>query len=283
MPQWTDVGGVNEGYVLDLYERFLRDPASVDAATRAAFEAGPPAFEGLAAEPARSRCRPGTLGRPRHCRRRQPGRVDPALRPPGRPARPARHAALGRPVARARGARHRETQTCAQLPATLVGGPVAERAANAAEAIAAPATGLLLPHRLRLRRTSSAAKSACGCATPSRPARSARPAIRSTKRRAARPHHRGRNVRALPAQVLPRQDAVLDRRRSTCSCPILDEIIADSAGSRREARADRDGASRPAEHARARAAEELRADPRRSSRKRSATSRSARTSAGPAT
>src|SRR5690242_20617840 len=51
MPQWTDVGGLNEGYVLDLYERYLRDPNSVDAATRGAFEAAPPVFEERTAEP----------------------------------------------------------------------------------------------------------------------------------------------------------------------------------------------------------------------------------------
>ena len=30
--------GPNAGYVLDLYERYLRDPSSVDAETRAAFD-----------------------------------------------------------------------------------------------------------------------------------------------------------------------------------------------------------------------------------------------------
>ena len=34
--------GVNAGYVLDLYERYRRDPASVDAETRKAFEAWTP-------------------------------------------------------------------------------------------------------------------------------------------------------------------------------------------------------------------------------------------------
>src|SRR4051794_21685657 len=44
MPDWSGVGGVNEGYVLELYERFRQDPSSVDARTRAAFEQSPPAF-----------------------------------------------------------------------------------------------------------------------------------------------------------------------------------------------------------------------------------------------
>ena len=34
----TPFHGPNAGYVLDLYERYQRDPASVDAATRAFFE-----------------------------------------------------------------------------------------------------------------------------------------------------------------------------------------------------------------------------------------------------
>ncbi len=35
---WTPFSGVNAGYVFELYERYLQDPASVDAATRAYFE-----------------------------------------------------------------------------------------------------------------------------------------------------------------------------------------------------------------------------------------------------
>ena len=51
MSDWGGFGGVNQAYVLELYERFLQDPSSVDAATRAAFErAAPPA----SATPARS-------------------------------------------------------------------------------------------------------------------------------------------------------------------------------------------------------------------------------------
>src|SRR6476469_8661463 len=44
MSDWGEFGGVNQAYVLELYERFLQDPSSVDAATRAAFERfNPPA------------------------------------------------------------------------------------------------------------------------------------------------------------------------------------------------------------------------------------------------
>ena len=44
MNPWNEFSGANEGYVLELFERFQRDPASVDEATRAAFRTwGPPA------------------------------------------------------------------------------------------------------------------------------------------------------------------------------------------------------------------------------------------------
>ena len=36
-----DFQGVNEGYVLELFERFQRDPQSVDAATREFFKTSP--------------------------------------------------------------------------------------------------------------------------------------------------------------------------------------------------------------------------------------------------
>ncbi len=46
MDSWNSFAGPNEGYVLDLYERFRQDPASVDAQTRAFFEQhGPPPLE----------------------------------------------------------------------------------------------------------------------------------------------------------------------------------------------------------------------------------------------
>ena len=46
MPDWMDIGGVNEGYVLELYERFLQDPSAVDAGTRTVFEKWAPVFRG---------------------------------------------------------------------------------------------------------------------------------------------------------------------------------------------------------------------------------------------
>jgi 2-oxoglutarate dehydrogenase E1 component len=136
MPQWTDIDGMNEGYVLDLYERYLRDPASVDTATRAAFEAAPPAFEERTAEPAAA---PSALG-PSDVRTivgavnlaesiRKYGHMAAQLDPLGTP-----HWGDPSLAPEAHGISEADLR---QLPATLVGGPVAERAANAADAIAA--------------------------------------------------------------------------------------------------------------------------------------------------
>ena len=53
MPSWGDFTGLNRGYVLELYEKYRRDPASVDAETRALFEQWiPPAEETAAARSA---------------------------------------------------------------------------------------------------------------------------------------------------------------------------------------------------------------------------------------
>ena len=38
MAGWDEFGGLNRGYVIELYERFRRDPASVDPESRAIFE-----------------------------------------------------------------------------------------------------------------------------------------------------------------------------------------------------------------------------------------------------
>ena len=45
MSSRSEFGGINEGYILELYERFRENPESVDPATRAAFERAAPSFE----------------------------------------------------------------------------------------------------------------------------------------------------------------------------------------------------------------------------------------------
>ena len=53
MSGWLDVSGINRGYVLELYDRFRQNPASVDAETRAFFESWtPPADDAPATSPA---------------------------------------------------------------------------------------------------------------------------------------------------------------------------------------------------------------------------------------
>jgi 2-oxoglutarate dehydrogenase E1 component len=48
MSGWQDFAGLNRGYVLELYERYRTDPASVDPATRAIFEQWTPPGESAA-------------------------------------------------------------------------------------------------------------------------------------------------------------------------------------------------------------------------------------------
>ncbi len=51
MKSWDEIRGVNLGYALELYERYRRDPASVDEETRRFFAQGPP--PGVEEEPGR--------------------------------------------------------------------------------------------------------------------------------------------------------------------------------------------------------------------------------------
>src|SRR5215468_10973669 len=48
MGPWEGFTGINRGYVLELYERFRNDPASVDPASRAIFEQWTPPQEAAA-------------------------------------------------------------------------------------------------------------------------------------------------------------------------------------------------------------------------------------------
>src|SRR5258708_12785496 len=49
MAGWEGFSGINRGYVLELYERFRKDPSSVDPATRAIFEQWTPPADADAA------------------------------------------------------------------------------------------------------------------------------------------------------------------------------------------------------------------------------------------
>src|SRR5688572_22867806 len=51
MTSWQGFSGLNRGYVLELYERYLRDPNSVDGETRALFATWTPPSEAEADGP----------------------------------------------------------------------------------------------------------------------------------------------------------------------------------------------------------------------------------------
>src|SRR5436190_11277538 len=126
---WRDFGGINEGYALELYERFLKDPASVDPATRELFtRSGPPAPDAPAAPGAPTApvsAIVGAVNLAESIRRygHLAARIDPlGSTPVGDPSlSPETHAV--------------SSIALDALPASLVGGPLAEGARSAAEAI----------------------------------------------------------------------------------------------------------------------------------------------------
>jgi 2-oxoglutarate dehydrogenase E1 component len=133
---WHEFYGPNAAYVLELYEQFLRDASSVDPATRAFFErwrppelVAPPAPAPEAAVPVAAAdamliFAVGQLATSIREYGHRAARLDPlGSEPPGDPELdPATH-----------GLREADLE---RLPASAVGGPAAEGAANAREAIA---------------------------------------------------------------------------------------------------------------------------------------------------
>jgi len=130
-----DFQGVNAAYVAELYERYRQDPASVDPASRAAFDDGLRPPEGP--EPARAPTIAVGAGdmadvvgavNLAECIRRY-GHLAAALDPLG-------SAPVGDPSLAA--TFHGVSDAALErLPASLIGGPIAERAANAFEATSA--------------------------------------------------------------------------------------------------------------------------------------------------
>ena len=126
-----EFSGVNAGYVLELYERYRRDPKSVDETTRKAFESWTPTVDApvsTASIPAASVDVRKIVGAANlaECVRRYghlAARLDPlGSEPVGDPS-----LSIG-----AHGVTDADLRA---LPASLVGGPVAESSANAYEAI----------------------------------------------------------------------------------------------------------------------------------------------------
>ncbi len=132
MAGWQDFQGVNAGYVAELYERFRQDPASVDPATRELFGRWTPTETTGAAPggaesgaPASMQAVVGAVTLAESIRRygHLAAQLDPlGTPPPGDPSLlPASHGVTPDDLKR--------------LPPSLVGGTVAQGAANAWEAI----------------------------------------------------------------------------------------------------------------------------------------------------
>ena len=132
MNPWDQFTGANAGYVHELYERYLRDPGSVDEATRQAFAGWAPPVESGVAPPPPARggidleAAMATVRLADHIRRfgHLAARLDPIgfYAPAGDPALAPDAHGLTAEILRG-------------LPAALVGGPAATGAANAFEAI----------------------------------------------------------------------------------------------------------------------------------------------------
>jgi 2-oxoglutarate dehydrogenase E1 component len=123
-----DFYGPNAGYVLELYERYRADPDSVGAETRELFERWTPTEDGAAPAPAPALAKVVGAVNLAHAIRAY-GHLAARLDPPEGEAPGDPSLALGF---------HGLTEgDLAALPASLVGGPIAETASNAREAIAA--------------------------------------------------------------------------------------------------------------------------------------------------
>lgn len=124
---WRDFHGPNAGYLLELYERFRQDPDSVDAATRALFERWSPPVDGRPAAADRADVDQivGTVNLAQSIREygHLAAQLDPlGGDPPGDPAlAPDFHGV--------------DETALRELPASLVGGPIAARAETAQEAL----------------------------------------------------------------------------------------------------------------------------------------------------
>ena len=124
MAGWQGFTGVNEGYVLELYDRFRKDPSSVDPETRALFErSGPPAAalpEGPAASGASLSKAVGAVNLAQSIRRygHLAAQIDPlGTRPQGDPSlQPETHGVTDADLR--------------ALPANLVSSPLADAASN---------------------------------------------------------------------------------------------------------------------------------------------------------
>ncbi len=139
MNLWREFHGPNAGYVLDLYERYRRDPASVDEATRTLFAGWAPSLDGTPPDrnwPASTEATlppaavekivgVAKLARAIRGHGHLAARLDPlGTPPPGDPALELPTYGLAE-------------ADLLQLPSAIIGGPIAARTANALEAVRA--------------------------------------------------------------------------------------------------------------------------------------------------
>ncbi|HVD93120.1 MAG TPA: 2-oxoglutarate dehydrogenase E1 component [Vicinamibacterales bacterium] len=131
MAGWEDISGINRGYVLELYERFRKDPSSVDPETRAMFERWTPPPDIQAETPAESeipvRAAVSAVNLAQSIRRygHLAAQLDPlGTKPPGDPTLLAE--------------RHGITEEhLRRIPASLVSSPLAEDASTMHDLVAA--------------------------------------------------------------------------------------------------------------------------------------------------
>jgi 2-oxoglutarate dehydrogenase E1 component len=130
MNPWDQFSGANAGYVYELYERYQRDPSSVDEATRRAFANWTPADPVAPAAPvAPASLQAGIAAFNLAESIRRFGHLAAQLDPLGY------HDPIGDPSL-APQSHGLTTEALKQLPAAIVSGPTAAGAANAYEAIA---------------------------------------------------------------------------------------------------------------------------------------------------
>src|SRR5512143_1479534 len=130
MDIWRDFHGPNAAYVLELYDRYCQNPGAVDAATRAFFAQWAPPVE-IAALPSAPQPQvavdkivgAANLAQAIRAFGHLAAQLDPlGSQPPGDPSLDAASHGLTEDDLR-------------RLPGSLIGGPLAERAASAFEAI----------------------------------------------------------------------------------------------------------------------------------------------------
>src|SRR5206468_3901060 len=131
MAGWEGFSGINRGYVLELYERFRKDPASVDPETRALFEEWVPPAEtdeapGAPADvPARTAVAAVNLAQSIRRYGHLAAQLDPlGSKPPGDPTLvPDTHGLTEDDLRR--------------VPSSLIASPLTEQASNMQELVAA--------------------------------------------------------------------------------------------------------------------------------------------------